>query len=81
MVLHVLDFSKVLTTYRATWLNQVRRYDGPDEIMLYSLAVATNELILFGGIEKVPLDHNLSEKKLEIISNNVYTISPKPFII
>lgn len=81
MVLHVLDFSRVLTTYKATWLNQVRRYDGPDEIMLYSLAVATNELILFGGIEKVSLNHNLGEKKLEIVSNNVYTVSPKSVVI
>lgn len=81
MVLHVLDFSRVLSTYKATWLNQVRRYDGPDEIMLYSLAVATNELILFGGIEKVSPNHNLGEKKLEIVSNNVYTVTPCPRII
>lgn len=81
MFLHVLDFSKVLTDYKATWLNQVRRYDGPDEIMLYSLVKATNELILFGGIEKVPLNHNLSDKKIELVSNCVYIASPKNMVI
>ena len=81
MALHVLDFSKVLTNHKATWLNQVRRFDGPDEIMLYSLVAATNELILFGGIEKVPFNHNLSDRKIEIVSNSVYIASPKNIVI
>lgn len=84
MFLHVLDFSKVLTSYKASWLNQVRRFDGPDEIMLYSLVAATNELVLFGGIEKVPINHHhnlTTDRKLEIVSNSVYIASPKNFVI
>lgn len=82
MFIHVLDISKILSTFKVSWLNQVRKFDGPDEIMLYSIVAATNELILFGGVEKVPLNYpNFTDHKLEIVSNSVYVASAKNVVI
>lgn len=88
MQLFVMDISRVVDTNTAQWVHKSHFVnEGPEEVILYSLVTANNEIIMFGGIQK---DKNMRQNQTEnpinnnipdIVSNQLHIITPKRNVI
>ena len=83
MVIHILDFSGVVTTKTATWLpvRDTPIPGAPEETIFYSLVEGRGELLLFGGIQR---DQNPMQRvnsppdsASHFVSSSLYMITPK----
>jgi F-box protein 42 len=80
MQLHLLDITEIREQGVMNWLSQTRKLDGPEELLHYSLVAATNELIMFGGVEKA-FPAPLNDCSPDVVSNSVYIASAKLNVI
>lgn len=84
MQLHLLDITRIGQDASVQWLSQARKLEGPEEIFHYTLVAATNELIMFGGVEKSYSSFVSvfgQEHTPDIVSNNVYVASARHSVI
>lgn len=81
-----LDLTDLLTSCEVTW-NSYASEDmivpgnGPVELMRYTLNAGNSEIILFGGVNRETEVNVGSSESHDIVSNSIYFISAKKYVI